>query len=446
MDLPLAPLAPLLVAPPRGPLVSLLIKAPPAPLERFLQLPLPGDPLLWDARCWGEERAVAGRGVARRWEATGPDRFASLRRLAAPELAAIEVRAAHPTDSDAPRCYGGASFDLQRRDPAWGSFADASFVLPRLCYEHTTTGARLRVTVPAEELLDPAAIEGEVASILAALLVRGPDEDPPEARLRDGAERSYKAAVAGALDAISAGVFEKIVVARAIDLELLRPASPWRSLAAFEGPLVRFAFGRAGATFLGATPERLVSLGAGEVRTEAVAGSIAPGEHDAVLRLLRSDKDRREHQVVVDAITAALGPLCVGVEASAAPAVRALRHVLHMVTTVTATAPAGRHVLELVDALHPTPAVCGLPRQPAARWLREREGFDRGWYAAPVGWFDASGDGGFAAALRSALVEGERARVFAGAGIVRGSTPEAELRETSIKAQAMIEALGGGAP
>ncbi|RYE90263.1 MAG: hypothetical protein EOO75_10455 [Myxococcales bacterium] len=137
-----------------------------------------------------------------------------------------------------------------------------------------------------------------------------------------------------------------------------------------------------------------------------------------------------------------LGPLCERLAAADAPGLRRLRHLLHLVTPIEGRTTGGRHVLELVEALHPTPAVGGLPRAEASAWLVAHEGLDRGWYAGPVGWFDAAGQGSFAVALRSALRRGDEARVFVGAGVVRGSTPASERRETDVKARAMLAALG----
>jgi isochorismate synthase len=258
--------------------------------------------------------------------------------------------------------------------------------------------------------------------------------------VNDAAE-AYRKVVAAAVDAIEAGAFEKVVAARAIDLAV-EALDPWALLHRLRGEhLVRFAFGRGDAIFLGATPERLVALDGREVLTEALAGSIAalPG---ASQELLASDKDHREHQVVVAEILRSLDPFCSALLAPPTPSIRALRHLLHLVTPIRGEARGALHVLDLVGALQPTPAVCGLPREAAASWLRAHEGLDRGWYAGPVGWFDGQGRGAFAVALRSALLRGSSARLFVGAGLVRGSTPEGELRETALKARSLLDALG----
>jgi isochorismate synthase len=202
----------------------------------------------------------------------------------------------------------------------------------------------------------------------------------------------------------------------------------------------------AGGALVAATPERLVRLEGASVACDALAGSIARsgGRHadsdDATL--LASAKDRREHELVVRAIASALHELGADVDAPAEPGVRRLRHVLHLHTPIAATLRAPRHVLELAEALHPTPAVGGTPTRIATDWIAAREVAPRGWYAAPVGWFDLQGNGELAVAIRSGLLVGERAHLWAGAGIVAGSDPDRELAETDLKLRAMLGALG----
>jgi isochorismate synthase EntC len=162
---------------------------------------------------------------------------------------------------------------------------------------------------------------------------------------------------------------------------------------------------------------------------------------DASSALLASTKDRREHELVVQAIRAALEGDA-EVDAPSEPAVRVLRHVVHLYTPFRARLRTPRHVLELAERLHPTPAMGGTPRQFAIDWIRTREPVARGWYSAPVGWFDLDGNGEFAVAIRAGVLAGNRAHLWAGAGIVAGSDPARELAETEIKLRAILGALG----
>ncbi len=275
---------------------------------------------------------------------------------------------------------------------------------------------------------------------------------PVPRRFAQSETGDYRAAVRCGLERIAAGEFQKIVLARAIDLQADRALHP---LEVLNGLRERFpecyAFSAAsgtGPSFIGASPERLVRVSQGVVETEALAGSVRRGagaSEDAALAagLLRSEKDLREHRHVIDSITRRLEPLGVRLEHASNPAVRKLANVQHLHTAMRGALPEGVRLLDLVSVLHPTPAVGGTPREAAVARIRELEGFPRGLYAGALGWINARGGGEFFVGLRSALVEGERARVYAGAGIVAGSEPEREWAETELKFQALLAALRG---
>jgi isochorismate synthase len=189
--------------------------------------------------------------------------------------------------------------------------------------------------------------------------------------------------------------------------------------------------------------------GATGVEADALAGSMPRGSGwEAQAAALRtSEKDLREHAPVRDAVVSALDPLCTAVTHPAVPTVRVLPTVLHLYSRVTGTlrdTTAG-DVLALTDALHPTPAVCGTPREAARAFIAAHEDAPRGWYAGPVGWVDAAGEGEAMVALRSAVVCGATAWAYAGAGLVRGSDAAQEWRETDAKLGPMRAALGAGA-
>ena len=202
----------------------------------------------------------------------------------------------------------------------------------------------------------------------------------------------------------------------------------------------RFAFWRGDAAFLGATPELLISRRGTRVLSEALAGSTGHGD---AARMLGSTKEREEHQLVVNAILAGLGPLCESLRSDPEPSIRELPNVLHMQTSIEGRLAEPTHILSLVQALHPTPAVGGVPTEDAIRWIVEHESLARGWYSAPVGWVDAAGDGEFVVALRSGLLRDGKAWVYAGAGIMADSDPDAEYAETELKMQALLGALHG---
>ena len=193
----------------------------------------------------------------------------------------------------------------------------------------------------------------------------------------------------------------------------------------------------AGSTFLGATPERLVAITDGRVQTTALAGTAPRGDREA---LQSSLKDAEEHALVVDAIAAALEPFVVEVEKPDEPRVQVLTDVLHLETPIAGTLARPAHLLEVAAALHPTPAVGGVPQEAAIAHILAHEP-PRGWYAAPFGTFDRHGEGELVVAIRSGVLRGDRAWAWAGGGIVRDSDPEAEYQETLNKAAGWLAAL-----
>lgn len=251
---------------------------------------------------------------------------------------------------------------------------------------------------------------------------------------------AWRSLVVDALRRIEARELDKLVAARCSVVRAPAPIDVLATLARLRGPAqagVLFAFERGGATFLGLSPERLVTLSGTTVSTDALAGT-GP---DAAW-LLASAKDRGEHAIVVEGIRRALSPVCASFDAPGTPRVRALPGLCHLWTPIRATLSGPVHVLDLVARLHPTPAVAGAPSAPAVAWIAAHEPVPRGWYAGPIGWFDARGDGDFAVAIRSGVVAGDRAFLWVGAGIVPASDPDREYRETEDKQRALLGALG----
>jgi len=348
-----------------------------------------------------------------------------------------------------PRFWGGMSFVPRGElEGCWASFGDATFVLPRLNYVDEGDGARLGVVY--RRTADDAEAALREAEALWEHTERPPA--PPEDGARAEVERQestsvaeWAAQVAAIHEGIAQGLVHKVVAARRSTLRLSPTPDPVRVFARL-GELApechRFCIRVGPRSFLGATPERLVSRRGRQVETQAIAGSIAANVEGAAERLLASSKDRAEHQYVVDALREQLGPLCQRLDVASEPGIRQLRHLLHLQTPVTGWLQDERHLLDLVERLHPTPAVGGVPTKRALEWIAELESTERGWYAAPVGWVDAHGDGDMVVALRSALLLEDRAHLYAGAGIVAGSEATSEYAETEMKLAGMRAALG----
>ncbi len=244
-------------------------------------------------------------------------------------------------------------------------------------------------------------------------------------------------------------MIEKVVLAREVTVEASSAHDPAATFGAMRERFPScfcFCVGTGEAAFMGASPELLVRRAGPIAATVALAGSVRRSSDPAVdahlgEQLKLSDKDRREHEIVVRRIERALAPHSVWVERAAEPALAEVANVTHLATPIHAHLAQARSAVGLAGVLHPTPAVGGEPRDAANAAIAELEGMDRGWYAGPVGWMDAAEDGEFCVALRSALLRDRTAHAFAGCGIVAGSDPASELAETELKLEAIVPLL-----
>lgn len=426
--------------------------------EDLLPLPARWRPdattFFWERPADG--RAVLGLGTATALRTGGAARIANLRadirRLVDTAVTAGDASPA------APLLVGGLGFAAQSSQAGvWSAFPPALFFVPRVLVARRDGECLVRLAVLVEPDAD---IDRQMAAMAHDI-----------ERLLDGGEPSPAAGLpaactvtpwppvdewvrcAGAVvDDIRAGRIDKLVLARTCAVHAGRdfqPAPVVRRLRRSYPTCTTFWLAHEGSHFVGATPELLVTLSDGHVTTGAVAGSAPRGRSAEADRsrqrgLRDSAKERWEHALVVDAMAAALRPLCTSLEVGPEAQVLTLENVHHLRTSLTARARQGVQLLDLVGALHPTPAVAGHPRAAAVAALQQYEPFDRGWYAAPIGWLGADGGGEMAVAIRCALLNGAHALLYAGAGLVRASEPAAELAETEVKLQPLLKALAEG--
>ncbi len=366
---------------------------------------------------------------------------------------AAAARALRDPDGPRLRLFGGMCFDPAQpnRDERWQAFGDWQFVAPRVTLVREGEAWSGTLTWDLDGTEDEAglarAIDRELHEIGAL--------PEPSAAHRGGvpgtwpSEDAWKLAVAEAVREIRGGDWRKLVLARSVTVNMPGPISHGpllgRLAARYAGCYI-FKFAAGEDAWLGATPELLVSLRDGTVAAVCLAGS-RPRNIDPIVdarlsaELLGSAKERSEHAFVVDMMRDSLGHLCVGLSAPAVPGIMRMANIQHLYTPVAGPVANGFDIFDLVSAVHPTPAVGGWPREGSREAIRRLEGMDRGWYAAPIGWVDDAGEGEFAVALRSALVRGECATLYAGAGIVAGSDPAEELAETELKLRPLWEAL-----
>jgi isochorismate synthase len=328
------------------------------------------------------------------------------------------------------RLLGGFAFDTEQTPSGpWAGFPTGALLLPNLLF--VQDGAVSGVVVA------PGVDPDEVDKLLADA-VDDARNCARKVRVAHDVDREHwLTSVAAVASEVRRGQYEKAVLAASRELEADAPIGLGGTLERLRRDYAHchiFTVSLDGATFLGASPELLVGLHGGVVSALGLAGSAPRSDdpaEDARLgrELLGSRKNRIEHEIVVRALREGLAPLTSDLQADEEPALLQLRNIQHLSTDVSARALGGVDILELVGRLHPRPAVCGWPTDTALEVIRRHETFDRGWYAGPVGWMDGAGDGDFAVALRSALVRGSRAWLFAGAGIMGDSDPVAERAE-----------------
>lgn len=411
-----------------------------------------GAGVMWEQP--GARSALFGFGEALRLSGarTSPlsDAMAALRDAAKQAVVRVEGREARP------RFFGGGRFSPSGSavDPAWDVFGGWQYVAPRFLIatsEGQVGGSYTSVVAPG---VTAEAMEAEIRGALAEATTH---EDSPAGE-QPGAGPAYSLPpdgwmerVAEAIGEIAAEKYQKVVLARqaraamsapgGIGAVLSRLAERYPNCFVFKYRLDPW-------DWIGASPELLITLDSGHLRTASLAGSrprVADERDNARLaaELLADPKERSEHEYVAIALREALTPLCDELHAPATPVVMSLANIHHLFTPIAGEVKRGVDVLDLVASVHPTPAVGAWPKAAGLAAIDRLEEMDRGWYSGPIGWVDFAGDGEFAVALRTGLVGRAGAILFAGAGIVEGSVPANEFAETETKLRPLREALAG---
>ncbi len=395
-------------------------------------------------------------GCAARLESEGADRFSDVsqrwRELASSAMA---------DPGDGPRgsgtlAFGGFSFDGRKRAAGpWRGFGGASMIVPRIAFARQDGETWLTLQLLISKEMDPTAEVSELLARLEQLDSTAVLPDAPSFAAMSPVVGSalpaehYESAVASTLSAIESGRIKKAVLAREVLVERgenHEPAPVLSVLRQVFPSCFLFAVGRGDATFIGASPELLIRREGLQASTVALAGSTARSADPAVddhlgERLLRSEKDRSEQQIVTQRVVSNLQPRAVWVTAADEPQLVKVANVQHLATPIRARLKEPVAAIDLAGSLHPTPAVGGEPWPQAGQLIAEVEGLDRGWYASPIGWTDGNENGEFIVALRCALLRGSEARCYAGVGVVAGSVPADELAETELKLQALLPIL-----
>lgn len=420
-----------------------------------------------DVLCWSRREAgLVGYGELTRFNATGPERFLEADIWWRHLILEAEITDHVELPGTGPVAFG--SFAFSKTSPHV-----SRLILPELVVgirdgrawatQLTFDGAPLTeagvlasvhrwLTEPEPSGEDSAAGGSDVVPSLEAVMADG-----SAGHLSSGSlsEAAWMQAVSNGVEEIRAGNLEKLVLARDVVATLpegVNAAEVLRQLAARYREC--WTYGVDG--LVGATPEMLIQVEGRTAQARVLAGTLDRRDADgmdgspmeyAERVLAGSEKQRHEHEIAIDSLTRQLAPFSEAMNSHSEPFILELPNVWHLASDVKAElADIEGHVptcLALINALHPTAAVCGTPTLVAGALIRKLEHLDRGPYAGPVGWLDAAGNGEWGIALRGAVIEdANTVRLYAGCGIVEGSQPEAELAETWAKFRPMLEALG----
>ena len=400
---------------------------------------------------------LAGAGNAAELFAWGQQRFVSIERDAR-KLFANALHNVAPQWAG-PRLFGGFAFRHDfTPDNTWSIYTPAWFALPH--YQLATSAGETWLTINAQVPADEPTANLQAALTAAlqdkiAVLRAHPSAEPRNRLLDIDYPMTYEdwaRMLDEAKARINAGDIRKVVLSRAAELRFDNPVELLpilRNLDEHYGDCYRFLFEpRPRYAFYGATPELLAAVGAHNLRTMSMAGSINRGESEydderLGSLLMNSAKDRNEQRIVTDRIRERLLPVCAELEVGKLE-LRKLRNIQHLCTPIHAKLPHPGGILPFVEILHPTPALGGEPRETALELIQNLEPIPRGWYGAPVGWLDSRLDGQFAVGIRSAVAQESRVWIYAGAGIVKRSESLAEWEETALKLRPMLEAHSAG--
>jgi len=408
----------------------------------------------------GGSRAVLGVGVAAAFEVASPNLMRDLARKSLLGLDSLSK-----ADASKVTIMGGWGFPPSRgvrKGGIWHDFPPSRWVIPALTVTADAGETQLVLAArvgPSTESSQLRSLYRGLAKALESPVAdrRDREEDGAspmpglKASRRTPAPRKWMGLAQEAIDSISRDELKKLVLSRGVELTFrskVPTSAVLRRLIALNPDSTAFAIKRRDSVFLGATPESLVSVRRGEVTVDCLAASSPRGSDKAEddlfgARLLVDPKSSREHSFVVQAAVSALSPISSKIEVPGAPVLKKLSSIQHLYTPVKATLLDGEDVWAAALVLWPNPAIGGEPKEEAINWIRKFEGLDRGWYSGVVGRLNLTQeDADMVVGIRSGVISGRRAAIYAGAGLVAGSEPREELEETGWKLKTMSSALG----
>lgn len=444
------------------PLLSVTL--PIAPIDPLAALEL--NPEFEEKFYWDHPEndiSISAAGKVRELKSTGGNRFEQISEQTSVMKDQIDAYTSIKHSMAGPLLLGGYSFDNYNIGKVWKKFGAANFILPEWMVVKNGNLHLLTLIFDKKDCTPDEIYQQIISQITGFLNISSALPGFTEGNRSSGSiypiqdengeKQLWIQKVEAAKQLIKEGEFEKIVLARSKTFSSID--SPESTVLIHQlrqkySECFNFMIQKdSETTFIGSTPERLASFRNNIFSTDGLAGSTSRGRsaiEDASLatNLMNSKKDRDEHDFVVRAINENLKNFSYRIEHPKQPGIKKLKNVQHLFTPISASIKENVQIHELINEMHPTPAVGGFPRDKAVAHIHDIEEIDRGWYAAPVGWFNMSGSGEFAVAIRSALLHDESATLYAGCGIVADSDPEKEWNETLLKFKPMLDSLNGG--
>lgn len=398
-----------------------------------------------------DDYSLIGLGIAHELIAKGENRFAVLSE-AWKELISDAV----VTGNEGVIAMGGFRFDTDScHSELWNNFPDAVLIIPSIMICSRSNGTSDLII--SNMITSQSNIENRFKEIEEFWHKINSKKEYKQSKsikhftIKEDSnlKAQWSNLVHHALEDINQQKLKKVVIARQLHLKADQPISlshVIHKLRSNNPKACVFAFDRQNSYFVGATPETLFSSRSGFFQTMALAGTAPRGnsaQEDIILgeQLLHNMKDINEHALVMNTIKATLTDLCTDLYIDHSPSLHKLPKVQHLITCFKGKIKSNKNILDIIHCLHPTPAVGGIPKAAAINFLSAYETMDRGWYAGPIGWINSDGDGEFMVALRSGIIHGDNAVLFAGCGIVAGSEAESEFQETELKFSTMLDAI-----
>ncbi|VEF47142.1 menaquinone-specific isochorismate synthase [Bacillus freudenreichii] len=382
------------------------------------------------------------------------DRFSQIEAEWNELLASSDINNPFQAPGTGPLLFGGFSFDpYSVKEEKWEPFGDALFYLPE--YMLTISGEDCYLTVNLFENEEMAPYSNQMEKSFDLLINNVKRSEISLPNLVNKEELSvpeWLKSVSEVIDELkTSGTVDKVVLSRELKLSFSEPLLTdyvLEQLNTQQQDSFIFMLETSDGSFAGASPERLVKKMNDQVLSTSLAGSIGRSDNpkrDKELgnMLLNDEKNLFEHALVVEMIKKALQPYCEDLDIPNEPVLLKTPYIQHLYTPVCGVSKPGTSIFHLVGELHPTPALGGVPTDRAMKIIRDKEKMDRGFYASPIGWTDFQGNGEFIVAIRSGLLKGKQSYLYAGCGLVADSDPSDELKETSIKFQPMLQAIGG---